>query len=120
MLEKDYSPTNVEKVFIGRLQNRKKGYKHKNRKISGEMLDKISQILTLRKTYKLPIKEISTKVGLSREMCNHILTGRSYSNVTGIIYKRKYNKYGEDGDVELPKEEKSFKVYSKDESTRDN
>lgn len=56
MLEEYYSPTNVEKVFIARLQNRKKGYKHKNRKISGEMLDKISQILALRKTYKLPIK----------------------------------------------------------------
>ena len=111
MLEKDYSPRNVNKVFLGRLKVRKTHTKH-NRPVSDEMREKITQILTLRKVNKLPEKEIAKIVGLSRGMVTKILTGRSYGHITGITYERAYNKYGEDGDVLEPKERKSTKVYT--------
>lgn len=105
MYKKDYSEDRLLEIVMKRLnkENPTKG-KPKPRKVTPELREKILQIVNLKLTGKYTVGEIADKVGMKKAMVNHIITGRSYGHVSGITYKRAYNKYGEGGDVELEKE----------------
>lgn len=104
VFKKDYSPELIEQIFLERLTRKSNPRKDYERNVSEEMKIKIATVLTLRKSSKLKAEDIAERVGLSRSNVNHILTGRTYSRITGITYKRAYNKYSQDGDVMIPKE----------------
>ena len=103
LYRKDFSQPLVNKIFLSLLTKTTKPYKIRDSSISEEMKKVISDVLFMRRNRKLKIKTISEKLGLNRSTVTQILTGRRYGGITGIVYKRAYNKYGADGDVLEPK-----------------
>lgn len=110
MYKKDYSPEVIDYLFMKRVSRRFKSKPNYERDVSEETKKIVAEILTLRNTGKLQVADIAEKVGWTRSRVSHILTSRSYSNLTGISYKRSYNSYGEDGDVLKSKEKTSSKI----------
>jgi len=103
VFKKDYSEDLIEQIFLERLTRKNKPSKIQDRFVSDETKEKIAKILTLSNHRKLKVEEIADEVGMKRSAVSHILTGRSYGKITGIKYVRAYNKYGDDGDVLIPK-----------------
>lgn len=104
MYKKDYTPEKLDEIYFNRISKdytRKEGYKIN---YSEHERQTVSQILTLRNHHKMKTQDIADKVGWSKSRVSHVLTGWSYSKLTGIVYKRAHNVYGEDGDVIIEKE----------------
>lgn len=107
-----YSDEVLEQIFISRVNDGASKWVRKQKTsedIPKERLDKI--LFVVNNLNKLASQEIADRIGMSRAWVSHISTGRIYSNITQIEYKKAYNEYNADGEVVVSRERVSTKIY---------